>query len=201
MNKKRKNQGNRLKVADKIEYKEKKKKVSRAPYLIKLFFAVFILTVLFSAISSASLENAGLAVAIIITVIIALVGVAFDIVGVAVTSADKAPFNSMAAKKIKGAKRGVTLLKNADKVASICNDVIGDMSGIISGSAGSVISAKIAEHFENPVLKFIFPLSVTAIIATLVILGKALGKGVAIKHSNEIVFFVSKIITFFKKEK
>ncbi len=198
---KNKNEEKRLKEIDRAEYREKKKKHGNISYLVKLFFVVFILTVVFSFFSNIAIEGAGTAVSIILIVVIAFIGVAFDIIGTSVTSADIAPFNAMASRKIKGAKRGANLIKNADKVANICNDVIGDMSGIISGAAGSALAVRIASVFESQTLKFIFPLLVTAMISTFVIVGKAAGKSFAIKHSNETVFFVAKFITFFRREK
>ena len=47
-------------------------------------------------------------------------------------------YHAMSSKKIKGAKKAVSFKKNADKVSSFCNDVIGDICGIISGSAGEI---------------------------------------------------------------
>ncbi len=202
MSKKRENaEEGRLKEIDRKEYREKKKKLRKAGYLAKLFVAVFILTVAFTCLSQIALTGAGIAVSVIVIVVIAFIGVAFDVVGVAVTGGDEAPFNAMASRKIKGAKRGAGMIKNADKVASICNDVVGDMSGIISGAAGSALSVSVAAGFENEVWKFLFPIIITAVIATLVVVGKAAGKSFAIRHSNEIVFAVARFITFFRKEK
>ncbi|MBQ2946015.1 MAG: hypothetical protein IJD95_05580 [Clostridia bacterium] len=195
------NEEKRLKEIDRQEYRERKKKSGNAGYLIKLFIIVFILTVVFSFFSNIAIEGAGTVVSIIIIAVIAVIGILFDIVGVSVTSADISPFNAMASRKIKGAKRGASLIKNADKVSSICNDVIGDMSGIISGSAGTALSVRLASVFENQIMQFVFPLLVTAAISTFVIAGKAAGKSFAIKHSNETVFFVAKFITFFRREK
>ena len=48
-------------------------------------------------------------------------GILFDIIGVAVTAADPRPFHSMAAHKEKGAKEALKLLRNADRVSSVCD--------------------------------------------------------------------------------
>ena len=57
------------------------------------------------------------------------------------------------------------------------------------GAAGGVLAAKIAFSDNNILLGAI----VSGIIATLTIVGKALGKNIAIEKSKEIIFFVGKI--------
>lgn len=103
----------------------------------------------------------------------------------------------MAARKVNGAKEGIWLLKNAEKVASICNDVVGDICGIISGSTGAAISVMIITTTAcSPIFT---PLIITGVIASLTIGGKAFGKTIAMNKSKSVVFFAAKSIHFFKK--
>ena len=118
-------------------------------------------------------------------------------IGVAVTASDESKFHSMSAQKVKGAKMAVRLKKNADKVSSFCNDVVGDICGIISGSTGAVISIKIVEIFKLNSL--LVTLIIMGIISALTIGGKALVKGIAIKKSNNILFNFAKILSIFKR--
>jgi hypothetical protein len=67
----------------------------------------------------------------------------FDIIGVAVTAADERPFHSMAAHKEKGAAEALYLLHNASHVSSFCNDVVGDICGIVSGTTAAVIVSRL----------------------------------------------------------
>ena len=97
----------------------------------------------FSFISSVLLENSGMLAAFLLLFFIVALGILFDMVGVAVTAADEKPFHAMAAKKVPGAGKAIWLLRNADKVASFCNDVVGDICGIISGAASAVIAGQI----------------------------------------------------------
>ena len=120
-------------------------------------------------------------------------------IGVAVTGANEEPLNAMSAKKIKGAKKAVSFKKNADKVSSFCNDVIGDICGIISGSAGVTISASVAKTFDLNI--FIVGLTTTAVIAALTIGGKAFFKRIALKNTNKIVYMTAKVISIFEKKK
>ena len=131
--------------------------------------------------------------------IIVIINVLFDMVGVAITAADMAPLNSMAAKRIRGSKLAINLIKNAEKTSAFCNDVIGDVCGIISGSVGVLISSLLANTY-NWNISFT-TLLLTAIIAGLTIGGKSIGKSIAINKSDVIVFKFAKFLSIFKKER
>jgi len=178
---------------------------------IRWVVAVFISTILISGIISLASEEimsaSNMLVAFIILFVIISIGILFDIIGVAVTSADEKPFHSMAARKVPGALESLRLLRNAEKVGSICNDVIGDICGVISGSASATIAAQALQNFE-----FSWPrlasLLMSALVAGLTVGGKAIGKGLAIGSCTKIVHFVGRIINrlqsiprLFKKKK
>jgi CBS domain containing-hemolysin-like protein len=126
-----------------------------------------------------------------------LIGIVFDIIAIAVTSCDTAPFISMASKKIKKAKSAIKLLQNADIVSNICGDVVGDICGIVSGAAGAAISVKLAIDEQG---SFIWAIVISSIIAAITVAGKAMGKTVAIKRNKEIVSMVSYVFMFFMRE-
>ena len=168
-------------------------------WIMTVTLLAFFITILFTLISSSLLENVNILVGIIIIVIFILLGVVFDIIGVAVASSDPEPFHAMASKKIHGANTAKRMLKNAEKVSSFCNDVIGDICGIMSGSAGLVVATSISTKYDFNLT--ITTLLITAIIASLTIGGKAMGKGVAISKSEYIVTKVTKLLNLFKKQK
>ena len=118
-------------------------------------------------------------------------------IGVAITAQDETPFHSMASKKIKGSTHSVKLLKNSDKLASICNDVIGDVCGVVSGSAGVLVASTISKKIN--IDQSLVVLIVTAVIASLTITGKAYGKTIAINKSKEITEKVGKVLNKFQK--
>lgn len=159
----------------------------------------FIISILMTLFSTIALENVSLLVAILITFFFILLGIVFDIIGVAVTSGDEVAFHSMSARKVKGGKIGVKLLKNTEKVSSVCCDVIGDVCGIVSGTSGVVIASLIIKLTD--INELLVSLLVTGLISSLTIGGKALGKGIAISKSKEIVTIVSKILTVFNFSK
>ena len=148
-----------------------------------------------------------MAVAFLILLAIVLVGIVFDIIGVAVTSADEKPFHSMAARKVPGSMEALRLLRSAERVSSICNDVIGDICGVVSGSAAATIAAQILQNFEFTWSQMI-PLLMSALVAGITVGGKAIGKTFAIKSCTQIISGVGRILyllhhipEIFKKEK
>ena len=162
-----------------------KKKKNNTKWLLTITILAFIISFTFSLISEMLLSKVNLIIGIIILILFIAIGIIFDMVGVAVTSGRERPLNAMSSKKIQGAKKAVSFKKNADKVSSFCNDVIGDICGIISGSAGVTITATISEIYKLDI--FWVGLIITAIIASLTIGGKALCKSIAMKNSYQIV--------------
>ena len=176
-----------------------KKKKSNTKWLITITILAFTISFVFSLISELTLSKVNLILGIIILILFISIGILFDMVGVAVTSGAESPLNAMSSKKIKGAKTAVSFKKNADKVSSFCNDVIGDICGIISGSAGVTITNTISKTYNLDI--FWVGLIITAIIASLTIGGKAISKSIAIKNSNKIVYITAKIMSIFEKKK
>ena len=166
---------------------------------IRWVVTIFLVTILISGtISFASdliMESSSMAVAFLILLAIVLIGIIFDIIGVAVTSADEKPFHSMAARKVPGGLEAIRLLRNAERVSSICNDVVGDICGVVSGSASATIAAQILRNFD-----FSWPQTVSllmsALVAGLTVGGKAVGKTFAINSSTQIVSGVGRMIHY-----
>lgn len=185
-----------------IEQTKKKEKIKKENvdigWIVKILIMSFSISFGLSFVSEMTIPNLSLVFGILVTLLFIGLGICFDIVGVSVTSADEAVFHSMNSRKVKGAALAVKFKKNADKVASFCNDVIGDICGIISGAAGTTIAAIIIKTYEfNPM---VVSLTVSATIAALTIGGKAVGKSFAINKSDIILYGFAKFVsTFYKK--
>lgn len=178
-----------------LKHKEKIDKI----WLIKIILISFIVALTFAIISETIIPNVNLIFGIIILIIVIFLGVLFDMVGVAVTAADIVPFNSMASRKVKGAKLAIKFKQNADKVSSFCNDVFGDICGVISGSIGVIIADSLSKVIN--VDNLYISLLVTAVIASITIGAKAICKSFAINKSNIILYEFSKFISMFYKIK
>ncbi len=182
--------------------KKQKKQQSLLRWVITIFFVTVVISSTISLVSSQMLEDSGVVGAFLVLLVIVLLGIMFDIIGVAVMSADEKPFHSMASKKLPGAAEALKLLRSAEKVSSFCNDVVGDICGVVSGSASAVIAVKALSNVGSDTFA---NLLMSALVAGVTIAGKACGKTVAMKQATNIVYMVSKPLYYgkhlFKKKK
>lgn len=175
------------------------KKDKKSYWTIKITIITFIIAMLFSFVSEFATSRSGIIVASILLVILIIIGIIFDGIGVAVTACDMAPLTSMASKKVKGSKIAIKLKSNADKVANICADVIGDICGIISGACVVVLVLELNEIY--PTLNtMLITILISSVVASLIVGGKALMKTVAITKSTYLVMLVAKFLKVFVKE-
>ena len=159
---------------------------------LRVFFLAVVLSALLSFLSSTALGGAGYVVATLVLLAFIALGIVFDMIGVAVTAADPKPFHSMAAHKEKGGREAIRLLQNANQVSSVCNDVVGDICGIVSGSTAAVIVVQLQRDFSTT--SILISIGVTALISGITIGGKALGKSVAINDCTKVVYRVARIM-------
>jgi len=162
-------------------------------WVVTIFIVTIFISGAISLLSDVLMAGSSMAVAFLILLLIIFIGIVFDIIGMAVATADEKPFHSMAARKVPGAQEAIRLLRNAERVSSICNDVVGDICGVVSGSASATIAAQILSNFD-----FSWPqivgLGMSALAAGLTVGGKAIGKGIAVNSCTAIVHTVGKII-------
>lgn len=179
----------------KSKQKQKKKIKIRPDW--KWIWTIFGMTIGISAamafFSGEILSASSVGVSFVVLLSIILLGIIFDIIGVAVTAASDKPFHSMASKKIPEAQTALRLLKRADRVSSICNDVVGDICGVVSGSASAVIAVEAFTGVDHGTFQLI-QLFMSALVAALTVGGKAFGKSIAMNNSTEIIHVTAKII-------
>ena len=171
----------------------KKERNKTVHWVVSIFFITVFISSLITLLSDEILSKSGTAAAFFILFAIVFVGILFDVIGVAVTSADEKPFHSMAARKVPGAQEAIRLLRNAERVSSICNDVVGDICGVVSGSASAAIAVQILQKFS-----FSWPqvisLAMSAMVAGFTVGVKAIGKTMAMNSATQIVHSVGKLI-------
>ena len=175
----------------------KKDKNKTLRWVVGVFFATILISGFITFVSGELMEISTVFVALIVLLVIVFIGIISDTIGVAITSADEKPFHSMAARKVPGAQESIRLLRNAERVTSICNDVIGDICGVVSGSASAAIAAQILQNFTFSWPQMVSLLA-SALVAGLTVAGKAIGKSIALHSSTTIVQMVGKVIWFFR---
>lgn len=179
--------------------KSKKQGTFNFNWAFRIFAISVVISGVLSFVSESATENVNIWIAIFVLFIFIFLNVAFDVIGTSVTAATEKQFHSMATKKVKGAKTALMLISNADTVSNFCSDVIGDICGILSGSMCVVIANCLVDIFTWN--SFWTNIVVAALSSGVLIFAKALGKNAAVKHSNSIVHFSSKMIAVFKREK
>ncbi|WP_421379499.1 hypothetical protein ACOJQI_15625 [Bacillus salacetis] len=166
---------------------------------ISIAVITFVLAALFSIFSNLILNEVTWVIGLIVVLIIVFIGIFFDMLGIAATAADETPFHAMAAKKVYGARHSIRIVRNADRFASFCNDVIGDISGIISGAAAAIVLIGLTLDLQinsGSPIEYALNVLLTSLIAALTVGGKALGKTLAIQYSKDIIFQVGKVLQF-----
>ena len=109
----------------KVEPDSRKKERNKSiRWVLTIFLVTILVSGVISYVSEEIMSTSGIIIAFGILFAIVCLGIVFDIIGVAVTSADERPFHSMAARKVPGAIEAIRLLRNAERVSSICNDVV-----------------------------------------------------------------------------
>ena len=171
----------------------KKERSKTIRWVVTIFFVTIVISGIISLVSDEIMSRSGIGLAFVILFAIVLLGIAFDIIGVAVTAADEKPFHSMASRKVSGAREALKLLRNSDRVSSICCDVVGDICGVVSGAASATIAALILSSMTIgwPQIVTLF---MSALVAGMTVGGKAIGKGIAIGSATKIVQTVGKIL-------
>lgn len=166
---------------------------------VSIAVITLVLAAIFTMTSNALLGGLGWAYGMLIVLAIVVIGVIFDIVGVASTATEEKPFHAMASEKVEGAKHAILIARNADRVSNFCNDVIGDISGIVSGTAAAIVVLELAITLgegEGSLLHTIISIVFTSVVAAVTVGGKAFGKSFAIQNATHIIFQVGRLLNF-----
>jgi Mg2+/Co2+ transporter CorB len=167
-------------------------------WVLIITFWTFLISVTLSIFAESLVNNLDVVMSFAILLFFILTGILFDIIGIAVTTADEKPFHAMAANKIDEARTAIKLVRNSSQVSNFCNDVIGDISGIISGAVATSIIYKLIARFGF-VNGSVLTILLTGLTASLTVGGKGIGKSVAAYHYEKVIYKVAKIIGFVER--
>ncbi len=161
------------------------------------FILSITLSMAFGVLSEVALNGANIFIAIAVIIVFLIISIITDMIGVAVTACDIKNFRAMAAKKVRGSKEAIMLKKNADRVSSIFADILGDICSILSGAAGAVVASSLITQNMTDFVGVIVASLVSAVIAALIISGKALMKKYSMEHADGIILILGKILSIF----
>lgn len=162
---------------------------------LRVGLLAFVLAVVVNWSAGLVLESVPAFFAMLVVLFLILVGVAFDILGTAVTAGESAPLHAMAARKLPGARQAIWLTKNADRVSNFTNDVVGDVTGAVTGAAGTAVAMRLASAIAaGNLLSEGLALLVVGLIAALTVGGKAAGKTLAMERATEVLILAGRAI-------
>ena len=176
---------------NKLNFNGKIKKTIKFIWPIKIFFITFSLSLFFSITSESILKNSNLIMAIFLIVFLFFAGTIFDIIGVASAACTIEKYKKIC-KDQKYALIGIYIINHADKISSFCCDIVGDMCGILSGSAGAAIVLKLSISGNS--LQIIVSSLISSAIASIIVWLKSLGKLFAVQKSSVVVYMCNKIV-------
>ena len=175
------------------------KKYFRWPLIVLILS--FSLSMAFGVLSEVALNGAGIAISVIVIVVFLIIAIITDMIGVAIASCDIKNFRAMASRKVRGAKEAIMLYKHADMVSSIFADILGDICSILSGAAGAAVTTRLITSAMSDFIGVVVASLVSAVIASLLIFGKALMKRYSMNHSDKIILIIGKILSIFHRQK
>ena len=175
------------------------KKYFRWPLIVLVLS--FSLSMAFCVLSEVALNVAGIAISVIVIVVFLIIAIITDMIGVAIASCDIKNFRAMASRKVRGAKEAIMLYKHADMVSSIFADILGDICSILSGAAGAAVTTRLITSAMSDFIGVVVASLVSAVIASLLIFGKALMKRYSMNHSDKIILIIGKILSIFHRQK
>lgn len=167
---------------------------------IVISISTFFIAVGITLISDLLLRDSTLFIATLTLFAIVVVGLVSDIIAVAITAAaaEITPFHSMAAKKIYGAKKCISILRNAEKYSNFFADVVGDICGYIAGFAGATVVVQIINLSDKmKPYESVIAILVAGFTSSAIVGSKAIGKNFAIYNKTSIVLLFGRILTLF----
>ncbi|MHB1652205.1 MAG: hypothetical protein ACYCVD_06965 [Desulfitobacteriaceae bacterium] len=164
-------------------------------HLSLVFVGTFIIAGIAGGSAELLMKHTSLLVAWLFLLVIILIHIIFDVIGIAATAATEVPHHARAANRVYGAKQAVALVRNADLVANFANDIVGDVTGTLSGAMAASIVIDAIRYYPRLAMGEVWVnTGMLALVASVTVTGKALGKSFAMHEANEIMATVGRIL-------
>jgi CBS domain containing-hemolysin-like protein len=172
-----------------------RKKDKNCQYILQAFslgLLAFILSFALNASFEELAQGISLYLSIPLFLFVITLGIVADGIGIASARADEKALLSMASRKVKGARESLWFVRNAPKVSSVFNDVLGDVSATLSGALAVAMIYRIRSVFPWWNVMWLTSLGV-GLVSALGVGGKALFKPFALRYSEKLVLVLGKI--------
>ncbi|KLU61373.1 hypothetical protein CEB3_c23140 [Peptococcaceae bacterium CEB3] len=176
------------------------RKKPKLKHLLMVFIVSFLIASVVAGGSEVLLRHTSLVIAWVFLLVVILVHVIFDTIGIAATAATEPPHHARAANKVHGGKQAVALVRHADMVANFANDIVGDVTGTLAGAMGASIAMNLVHSYpELSPGEIWLNTGMLALIASVMVTSKAVGKSFAIEEANMIIGTVGGILATIEK--
>ena len=167
------------------------------PSALRRFLAVGLgtasISILLNLAGKGAAGSLDTAAGLVVLLGVVLVGVLFDVIGVAATAASEHGFHAMATDRVPGAAQAVWIVRHADRVANFANDMVGDAAGTLSGALAASLVAQ--WRAQQPAISELWATTLlVAAVSGLTVGGKAALKGFAIRHAEQVVYAVGRLV-------
>lgn len=187
------NKNNKVEIS---KVRERKKYV----WFIKISILALCLSLLLTLFSEIILHKSNVIIALILLIVFMLLNVFSDMLGLAITSCQIEELKKQNLDK-RLFEKCLRLIKSSDKVSSILCDVVGDICGILCGVSGTMIAYIISKYISIETFNLLLGAFISALIAGLTVLFKAISKNYAVNHASEIVKKTAKALFLLKIHK
>lgn len=127
-------------------------------------------------------------------IMVVLSGVLADMFGLASTKAKESALLSMASRRIRGARESVWFVRNASKVSSVLNDMVGDVASALAGGLAVSAMYRIRDLGYVPWKNAaVMASAAVGLVSFLTVTGKALCKPLALRHAESLVLILGKV--------
>ena len=167
---------------------------------IKILIVTLVLSFGISIISESTLQGTSFILSVALLIPLLVCAIVADVVGVSVAACNPRAFEKKDRENLQSFKMAKRLVQNAEKISCICNDVVGDVCGIISGAIGSNMAMIIIGRGGVVGASALIAAGVSAVIAGITVFGKALAKKYAIDNAEKITLIIAKILSVFSKK-
>ncbi|MEL1135194.1 hypothetical protein AAC978_08400 [Desulfitobacterium sp. THU1] len=169
-------------------------------HILFVFLLSFTLAVIASLGTEILMRKTNIIVALTLLLVIIIINIGFDVIGIAATAATEKPHHAKAANRVPGARQTVFLVRHADTVANFANDIVGDVTGALSGGMSASIVLDMLRTYPGLESQEIWiDTLMIALVASVTVTGKALGKTFAIQKADEIMARVGFVIARFEE--
>ncbi|HHW17930.1 MAG TPA: hypothetical protein GXX30_03390 [Firmicutes bacterium] len=179
----------------------KSRKSNKSAYILQglwLGLGAFFLSSSMNAFLEKITENIPLEVGIPLFFAVVFLGIISDGIGLASARAKEESILSMASRKVRGARESLWFIRNASKVSSVFNDVMGDVAATLSGALAVATVYRFRHLLPGVSLVLLTSLGV-GLASFLSVGGKAVFKPLALGHAESIVLFLGKVRYFFSR--